>query len=134
MQPETLVALNVDVVGCRKWNIAACDEVPDQCCSFLCMDLLLHQCHLVPIQIFELIIASHILKMMNCKNLTHSCRYWSLLPEALRPVRSSSNSTPKEYTSAFSVISPLSLYSGAKYLCMCMCMQDQRKSSLSKTS
>jgi len=26
-QPETLMALNEDRVGCIKWNIAACDEV-----------------------------------------------------------------------------------------------------------
>ena len=33
-----------------------------------------------------------------------------------RPVRSSSSTTPYAYTSAFSVIIPLSMYSGAKYL------------------
>lgn len=35
---------------------------------------------------------------------------------ALLPVRSSSSTTPKAYTSAFSVILPLSMYSGARYL------------------
>lgn len=35
---------------------------------------------------------------------------------AFLPVISSTKTTPKEYTSAFSVICPLCAYSGAKYL------------------
>lgn len=51
---------------------------------------------------------------------THSVRNcWPLgrlMSTALRPVTSSTSTTPKEYTSAFSVIWPLWAYSGARYL------------------
>lgn len=52
------------------------------------------------------------------KKLTHSVRNcWPLgrlMSTALRPVTSSTNTTPKLYTSAFSVICPLCAYSGAR--------------------
>jgi hypothetical protein len=51
---------------------------------------------------------------------THSVRHcWPLgrlMSITFLPVTSSTNTTPKEYTSAFSVIWPLWAYSGAKYL------------------
>ncbi|MQM20477.1 hypothetical protein Taro_053499, partial [Colocasia esculenta] len=54
--------------------------------------------------------------------LAHSarncCPLGCLMSMALRPVTSSSSTTPNAYTSAFSVITPLSMYSGAR-LCSC---------------
>lgn len=57
-QPETFGALYVDLVGCTKRNIAACDKPLDQHSSSLCSDLLVYEWHVLqatgaPIQIFE---------------------------------------------------------------------------------